>query len=116
MGAILGGCPIIRPRMLGPSELEHYEREGYVVFDPGVPEELIDSIRSDTEGLYRYEGEPIELDRGVSFSTGTRPRIMDAWKIVDSVRTLALAPRVLTVTEQIFGRRPLPFQTLNFML
>jgi hypothetical protein len=114
MGAILGGDPIIRARMLEPAELEHYEREGYVVFDPGVPEELIDSIRSDTENLYRYEGEPMELDRGVSFSTGPRPRIMDAWKIVDSVRTLALAPRVLAVTEHLFGRRPLPFQTLNF--
>jgi hypothetical protein len=100
--------------MLEPADLEHYEREGYVVFDPGVPEELIDSIRSDTEGLYRYEGEPIELDRGVSFSTGPRPRIMDAWKVVDSVRALALAPQVLAVTEQVFGRRPLPFQTLNF--
>jgi ectoine hydroxylase-related dioxygenase (phytanoyl-CoA dioxygenase family) len=100
--------------MLGLAELEHYEREGYVVFDPGVPEELIDSIRSDTESLYRFEGEPNELDRGVSFGTGPRPRIMDAWKIVDSVRALALAPRVLAVTEQIFGRRPLPFQTLSF--
>ncbi|CCH70992.1 hypothetical protein BN10_740004 [Phycicoccus elongatus Lp2] len=41
-------------------------------------------------------------------------RIMDVWGINEHVRRLALAPQVLELLAQLFGRRPLPFQTLNF--
>jgi phytanoyl-CoA dioxygenase PhyH len=105
-----------QPSLLDSAELEQFERDGFVVFDPGVPGELIDGVRSDMEGLYRFEGDKFEHEDGVTFWAGHRPRIMDSWKIVNSSRTLALAPRVLGVTEQLFGREPLPFQTLNFML
>ena len=39
---------------------------------------------------------------------------MDAWKISDTARAAALAPAVLAALEQIYGRMPMPFQTLNF--
>ena len=41
-------------------------------------------------------------------------RILNAWKIEPSVRAMALDPRVLSIVEDLFGRRPLPYQTLNF--
>ena len=44
-----------------------------------------------------------------------RNRIMDAWKINERVKRLALAPDVLALLEQLYGCRPLPFQTLNFV-
>ena len=34
--------------------------------------------------------------------------------IRDSVRALATAPKVLALLAELYGRRPLPFQTLNF--
>ncbi len=43
-----------------------------------------------------------------------RNRIMDAWRIDENVKALALAPGVLAILAQLYGRRPLPFQTLNF--
>jgi ectoine hydroxylase-related dioxygenase (phytanoyl-CoA dioxygenase family) len=102
--------------ILGQTELEQFHRDGYFVFDPGVGMETIDAIRSDMEDLYSFEGNETYVDRDVTFVTGTRPRIMNSWHIVDSARELALAPRVLGVAEELFGRKPLPFQTLNFML
>ena len=41
-------------------------------------------------------------------------RIQDAWQQVEAVKQLALEPRVLEVLEQLYGRRPFAFQTLNF--
>jgi ectoine hydroxylase-related dioxygenase (phytanoyl-CoA dioxygenase family) len=100
--------------LLGPTELEQFERDGFVVFDPGVTLDLIDAVRSDMEALYRLEGDRFYQEDGVTYWAGSRPRIMDSWRIANSSRSLALAPRVLAVTEQLFGRKPLPFQTLNF--
>jgi ectoine hydroxylase-related dioxygenase (phytanoyl-CoA dioxygenase family) len=98
------------------AQLEQFDRDGFVVFDPGVGMDLIDNIRSDMDSLYRFDGEEFHHEQGVTFWAGSRPRVMDSWKIVESTRALALAPRVLGITEQLFGRSPLPFQTLNFML
>jgi ectoine hydroxylase-related dioxygenase (phytanoyl-CoA dioxygenase family) len=39
---------------------------------------------------------------------------MDAWRTNENVRALALAPRILRALEELYGRKPLPFQTLNF--
>ena len=39
---------------------------------------------------------------------------MDAWKISDAARGVALAPAVLAALDQLYGRTPRPFQTLNF--
>src|SRR5207247_2034074 len=41
-------------------------------------------------------------------------RLMDAWIISENVKALARAPKVLAMLEEFYGRKPLPFQTLNF--
>jgi hypothetical protein len=46
---------------------------------------------------------------------GAYNRIMDAWTVSDAVRTLATSPRITDLLEAIYGRRPIPFQTLNFL-
>ena len=40
---------------------------------------------------------------------------MDAWRISDNVKALALAPKILPLLEELYGRTPKPFQTLNFL-
>ena len=45
---------------------------------------------------------------------GTYSRIADAWETNDDVRAIATAPKVLRILELLYGRRPIPFQTLNF--
>ena len=50
-------------------------------------------------------------DLGVFY---TSHRIMDAWKISDNVKTIALNPKSSGILRELYGRKPLPFQTLNF--
>lgn len=85
-----------------------YERDGYLVFDPRIPVETLDRAIGDLDG--KYVGSNSFTD-GVFYSPG---RIQDAWKISNAVKEIALAPTVLAILEQLYGRRPLPFQTLNF--
>jgi hypothetical protein len=41
-------------------------------------------------------------------------RVQDAWAYVPAVREIATDDTVLTTLEALYGRRPVPFQTLNF--
>jgi ectoine hydroxylase-related dioxygenase (phytanoyl-CoA dioxygenase family) len=91
------------------ADVERFERDGYLVIDSvDVPEETLDSIVTDLRDLF---GGEMRKEDGVLYQ---RNRIMDAWRINHHVKALALAPNVLAILEQLYGRRPLPFQTLNF--
>ena len=95
---------------IGREEREKFERDGYlVVGDAGCRESVLDGIVADLDGL--FEGEYRREADGVHYSNH---RIMDAWRISENVKSLALAPRILSMLEELYGRRPLPFQTLNF--
>jgi len=41
-------------------------------------------------------------------------RVQDCWNTNPIVRDFATNPRILDLLEQLYGRRPFPFQTLNF--
>ncbi len=41
-------------------------------------------------------------------------RVQDAWRFSPAVRELAVMPEVLDVLRVLYGREPVPFQTLNF--
>jgi hypothetical protein len=85
-----------------------YERDGYLAIDPEIPAEVLDGVVNDLDG--KYVAPPRTLD-GVLYSAG---RIQDAWKVSANVKAVALAPKVLGTLEQLYNRKPLPFQTLNF--
>jgi hypothetical protein len=41
-------------------------------------------------------------------------RLAEAWTMCEPVHAIATAPKVLATLELLYGRRPIPFQTLNF--
>ncbi|MEQ8818601.1 MAG: phytanoyl-CoA dioxygenase family protein [Thalassobaculum sp.] len=41
-------------------------------------------------------------------------RLQDAWSEVEAVRRIACNARILEILEALYGRKPFPFQTLNF--
>jgi ectoine hydroxylase-related dioxygenase (phytanoyl-CoA dioxygenase family) len=87
---------------------DRFERDGYVVIDStGVPEQTLDAIPPDLDGLY---GQP-RSEEGIDYAW---KRIKQAWKISENVKALALAPKILSLLEDLYGRKPIPFQTLNF--
>lgn len=85
-----------------------YERDGYLVFDPGIPDDVLDGVVADLDGTY---ADPPHVEDGVVYSAG---RIQDAWRASGNVRDVALAPGVQARLRELYRRAPLPFQTLNF--
>ena len=85
------------------------DRDGFVVIDDVASEETLDAIVEDVTPLF---GKPPYEDGGVRYF---RRRIQDAWHISPNVKALALAPPVLSVLADLYGRKPLPFQTINFL-
>ena len=108
---------------LNAAQRESFDRDGFLVLDDPCPPELIDQVLKESNALYqnRFHPGPEINDDGVIFQKhmgGVEDfhwhRVMNAWKREPGIRGLALAPRVLAVTEELFGRRVLPFQSLNF--
>lgn len=94
-------------------DVQNWERNGFLRFDPACPVDLIDAALSELERHYLWEGTE-KVENGVIYSPGRSPRIRDAWKLTEHVREIALLPKVLAVLHQLHGMEPRPFQTLNF--
>jgi hypothetical protein len=92
-----------------PAQREALDRDGFLVIDGIVPEDALDAIVADMDGLY---GKPPYEEAGVRYF---RKRIQDAWKISANVKSLALSPPVMALLEDLYGRKPRPFQTINFL-
>lgn len=76
-----------------------FERDGLLIFDPRIPEDVLDQVNADVARL----------------ATGLE-RLTDGWSVSESVKQIALAPVVLDVLEILYGREAHPFQTLNFQV
>jgi Phytanoyl-CoA dioxygenase (PhyH) len=86
-----------------------YERDGFLVLEgTGCDESVIDGAVADLDDLYEGEG---HRAGGVNFY---EHRIQDAWRISANVLALALSPEIHALLNELYGREPLPFQTLNF--
>jgi hypothetical protein len=51
---------------------------------------------------------------GPMHEDGAFNRIAEAWTAIEPVRRFATVPKVYELLELLYGRRPIPFQTLNF--
>lgn len=75
-------------------------RDGYVVLDLGIEDfdTLAADVVAETEPLHARDGN----------------RVAEAWTVSPAVTRLAAHPRVVERLAALYGRRPIPFQTLNF--
>jgi ectoine hydroxylase-related dioxygenase (phytanoyl-CoA dioxygenase family) len=108
---------------LSQEERDRFERDGFIVLDRPCADELVDAVRDDAEALLQddFDEGPQTVRDGVVYTRHAGAsedyhwhRVQEAWKTTPSVRQMALAPRVLAVIGELYGRAPLPFQTLNF--
>jgi Phytanoyl-CoA dioxygenase (PhyH) len=72
---------------------------------------VLDGILRDVADLYNPDGPERVDEQGVR---AVGPRVQEAWRVSENVKALALSPKILTVLEELYGRKPLPLQTLNF--
>lgn len=82
-----------------------FARDGYAIIDLGLDDATLESAVKGLEGKFVPTTHPYYADT---------TRIQDAWWWNDAVREIATSPSVLTLLEALYGRRPIPFQTLNF--
>ena len=93
----------IMPPSLNPqNDLEYMATKGYLVKSGLIEESLIEEVRNWTRS--RFSQTDIHDTN----------RVQDAFKESQSVFNLATHPMVLSLLEELYGRRPIPFQTLNF--
>jgi len=90
---------------LSPEQVAEFNDKGFLVVDFEIDENLLDRIRDKVLPYYReeYQNDP-----------ATPTRVQDIWRRIDEVRQLATDQRILQALGQLYGRRALPFQTLNF--
>lgn len=101
---------ILKTKSLNEPEIriaQEYHENGYVVIPGLLPESLINQVKEDAE------------TKGFNpdFETKTQrdeTRIQDFWQKSDSVKELACFPKILEILNMLYGRIPIPFQTLNF--
>ncbi len=89
------------------NQIHEFNRNGFIVLDFGFEADDIDGVVSDLN---------IRYDKNRSGESGYAPntRIQDAWHFSERVRQIATKPEILMALEQLYNRKPLPFQTLNF--
>jgi ectoine hydroxylase-related dioxygenase (phytanoyl-CoA dioxygenase family) len=87
--------------------LEQFRREGYLIL-----EEAVIDLATVDRALEEMEGRYDEAATGYDAPS----RKQDAWRFSTAVGEIARAPRVLDLLRLMYGRRPIPFQTLNFQV
>ncbi len=94
---------ILASKQLSPREAEWaraYRRDGYLMFE----ESIVDD--ADLACIDAYVGAHYD---------GAAGRLQDAWQGCAAVRQIATHPCVRELLTMLYGRAPVPFQTLNFL-
>jgi Phytanoyl-CoA dioxygenase (PhyH) len=86
-------------------------RDGLAVLD--FPDNQIEQ-RSERIKTALHDSYDWEQWRSAGFLQGQGLRVQDAWSTNDDVRAIALNTGVLEILSKLYGRRAIPFQTLNF--
>lgn len=90
--------------------LVDYHENGYIVVDLELNDEFINELMTGiNEELDRLKTQ----DDGYHYSES--PRVFEAWKTNKNVLSLAKHPKLLSTLELLYGRKPIPFQTINFL-
>ena len=85
----------------------HFHEHGFAVLSGVFPDELIDRVRLDAETKAFNPDFPIRTQRN-------HERVQDFWRVSEACRELASHSGILEVLKMLYGRQPIPFQTLNF--
>ena len=87
-----------------------YNKDGYIVLDLELDEEFVDTLM---QGIFNELDKLGTQDDRYHYSDS--PRVFEAWKTIPNVLSLARHPKLLSTLELLYGRKPIPFQTINFL-
>lgn len=90
--------------------LKSYHENGYIVIDLELDDNFIDTLMDDIRSeLSKMKTQ----DNRYHYSDS--PRVFEAWKSVPNVLSLAKHPKLISTLELLYDRKPIPFQTINFL-
>jgi len=89
-----------------------YNKNGYIVLDLELEESFINELHNQIDGLIKSEQLKTQED-GYHYNEES-PRVFEAWKTCKNVLSLAKHPKILDTLKLLYGRNPIPFQTINF--
>lgn len=80
--------------------------DGYAIFDFNEPDfdNLIDNLHRELYDHYNWE----------KINNGFNERIQDAWRMSNAVQKFASNKVIMELLKNLYGRKPIPFQTMNF--
>lgn len=90
--------------------LTKYHEDGYLVIDLELTDEFVDSLMN---GIHSELDKLKTQDNRYHYSDS--PRVFEAWKTNANVLHLAKHPKLISTLELLYGRNPIPFQTINFL-
>lgn len=95
-------CDVMAPADLA-TEAGFFAANGYLIVRGAVPNGLVERLAQWTRTRFW------DLHGALVCH-----RLQDEWKTNEDVRRLATLPALLDKLQQLYGRAPIPFQTLNF--
>lgn len=90
--------------------LTEYHDRGYIVIDLYLTDEFINNLLN---GVYKELDSLKTQDKRYHYSDS--PRIFEGWKTNPYILNLAKHPKILSTLELLYGKKPIPFQTINFL-
>lgn len=84
--------------------VENFARDGFLRLDTRIDPDVIDAAAEYVKDQC-FDSTDASL---------VQPRMIDAWTRNDAIRSIALNETVLSCVSTLYGRAPIPFQTLNF--
>jgi hypothetical protein len=92
------------------SILTEYNEKGYIVIDLDLTEEYIDNLLKQV--FKELETLPTQDSR---YNYSESPRIFEGWKTNPYILGIAQHPKILNTLKLLYNRKPIPFQTINFL-
>jgi hypothetical protein len=92
------------------SILTEYNKNGYIVIDLELTEEYINNLLNQV-----FEELEVLSTQDSRYHYSESPRIFEGWKTNPYILGLARHPKLLSTLELLYSRKPIPFQTINFL-
>ena len=87
-----------------------YYENGYITIDLELTDEFVDTLLKDVKS--ELESLKTQNDK---YHYSDSPRVFEAWKTIPNVLSLAKHPKIINTLKLLYGRNPVPFQTINFL-
>tara|TARA_B100000497_G_C7617278_1_gene370769 strand:- start:15 stop:902 length:888 start_codon:yes stop_codon:yes gene_type:complete len=91
--------------------LIQFHTNGYIVLDEVLTDNECDSIIDDMDTTINNQTFAKQDSR---YEYSDSPRVFEAWKNSQPVLDLARSPKILSILEMMYGKKAMPFQTINF--